>query len=107
MPPTISVTVGRLDAAAAFEAEVLEPAALLELLPGLLQAARPAARAATPAMLAILIRVGLGIEGVLLVIGGGGEVGSWGAGVRCRRLPRLRRGTPGATAATRRPQAPS
>src|SRR6266849_5886089 len=78
MPPTISVTVGRLDAAAAFEAEVLEPAALLELLPELLQAARPAARAATPAMLAILIRVGLGIEGVLLVIGGGGEVGWWG-----------------------------
>jgi hypothetical protein len=62
IPPTISVTVGRLDAAAAFDPVVLE-------LPELLQAARPAARAATLATLAILMRVGLDIE-VLLVIGG-------------------------------------
>jgi hypothetical protein len=71
MPPTISVTVGRLDAAAAFDPVVLEPPELVEL-PELLQAARPAARAVALARLAILMRVGLDIE-VLLVIGGGGD----------------------------------
>src|SRR5579859_2334559 len=66
MPPTISVTVGRLDPAAAAEPlGVFEPAEPAELfgLAELLQAARAAARAAT---LAALSRVGLGM-GVLLV----------------------------------------
>src|SRR6266849_1694441 len=99
MPPTIRVTVGRLAAAAAFDAAALVPAALPGLLfeAELLQAARPAARAATPAMLVILRRVGLGIEGVLLVIGGGGEVGR--GDVRWRRLRRLRPVTAGARTA--------
>src|SRR6266851_235599 len=101
MPPTIRVTVGRPAAAAAFEAEAPEPAVLLELPPELLaellQAARPAARAAAPAMLANLRRVDLGIEGVLLVIGGGGAVGR--GDVRWRRLRRLRPVTAGARTA--------
>src|SRR5579864_7383446 len=96
MPPTISVTVGRPDAAAALEAAVLEPAAPLELLPELLQAARPAARAATLAMLAILVRVGLGIE-VCSLYRWGDEVEPWG--LRRRRLLRLLRVTAGARTA--------
>jgi hypothetical protein len=61
MPPTISVTVGTLDAEAALAPAVLAPPELVELL----QAARPAARAATLATLAIALRVGLDIEVLL------------------------------------------
>src|SRR5689334_11930091 len=72
MPPTISVTVGRDEAA--FEAVALvavAPAVPLEL-PELLQAATPAARAATLATLASLIRVGLGMGAPWCVNEGGG-----------------------------------
>jgi hypothetical protein len=61
MPPTISVTVGTLDAEAALAPAVLAPPELVELP----QAARPAARAATLATLAIALRVGLDIEVLL------------------------------------------
>jgi hypothetical protein len=61
MPPTISVTVGTLDAEAALAPAVLALPELVELL----QAARPAARAATLATLAIALRVGLDIEVLL------------------------------------------
>src|SRR5690242_15417995 len=76
MPPTISVTVGR-DEAAAFEAVALvavAPAVPLEL-PELLQAAAHAAWAATLVPLASLIRVGLGM-GAPWCVGGGGGLGS-------------------------------
>src|SRR5579863_3802038 len=90
MPPTISVTVGRLDAAA-FDPVVLEPPELVEL-PELLQAARPAARAAALARLAILMRVGLDIEVLLVIGGGGGELGCRGLRRRPRRLRRVTAG---------------
>src|SRR5689334_8708635 len=99
MPPTISVTVGR-DEAAAFEAVALvavAPAVPLEL-PELLQAATPAARAATLATLASLIRVGLGMGAPWCVNGGGGL----GSGVQRAggfRRRRLRPGTAGARTA--------
>jgi hypothetical protein len=61
MPPTISETVGRLDTVlAAFDPVVVE---LLELP----QAARPAASAATPAALVILITERLNMGLLLLV----------------------------------------
>jgi hypothetical protein len=50
MPPTISVTVGKLEPAAAADPVAVEPLELLELL----QAARPAMRAAALAVAAIL-----------------------------------------------------
>jgi hypothetical protein len=55
MPPTISVTVGTLELAAAFDPVAVEPAALLEL-PELPQAARAAARAAALAAAAAILR---------------------------------------------------
>src|SRR5690348_3746176 len=96
MPPTISVTVGR-DEAAAFEAVALvavAPTVPLEL-PELLQAATPAARAATLATLASLIRVGLGMDAPWCVgwgsgmgLGFSGPTGSGGGGFGLgRRAP--------------------
>jgi hypothetical protein len=65
MPPTIIVTVGTLEPAAAFEPVVPE----LELaeLPELLQAAMPATRAAALTAPAIALSEGLNI-GLLLVL---------------------------------------
>src|SRR5450755_3872457 len=65
MPPTISVTVGRLDAAAAF-CPVAEP--LADELPELLQAARPAARTPTLAAAAIALREGLNMRLLLFSV---------------------------------------
>ncbi len=68
MPPTISETVGRLDALlAAFDPVDVE----LLVLPELPQAARPATSAATPAALAILMRVCLDIGTAPTGSGGG------------------------------------
>src|SRR5258708_15421200 len=68
MPPTISETVGGLDALlAAFDPVDVE----LLVLPELPQAARPATSAATPAALAILMRVCLDIGTAPTGSGGG------------------------------------
>ena len=69
MPPTIIVTVGTepLLAAAAFDPLAVE-------LLGLLQAARPAARAATLAAAAILVRERLDIWAIPARICGYGEL---------------------------------
>jgi hypothetical protein len=69
MPPTIIVTVGTPDAAAAFEPLGVEPVEVLEL-PELLQAARPAARAAMLAAPAIALNEGLNIGFTPACIGG-------------------------------------
>src|SRR5947209_19832639 len=63
MPPTISVTAGKPDVAAAF-CPVAEP--LADELPELPQAARPAARIPVLAAAAIAVREGLNMR-VLLV----------------------------------------
>jgi hypothetical protein len=65
MPPTIIVTVGMLDAAAAFEPVV--PELKLVELPELLQAAMPATRAAALTAPAVALSEGLNI-GLLLVL---------------------------------------
>jgi len=68
MPPTMSVTVGRLEAELTFDpvaVELLEPLGLPELP----HAARTVASAATPAALVILMRVEKHLDmGLLLLV---------------------------------------
>jgi hypothetical protein len=65
MPPTISVTVGKPDVAAAF-CPVAEP--LAEELPELPQAARLAARTPTLAAAAVALREGLNMRLLLVSV---------------------------------------